>query len=215
MQKRGFIGPALIIAVAIVLIGAGILGAFYIGKKSPGPTATNPVVQASPTLDVTANWKTYSGSSIDFAFKYPENFQITSAEKGPNNPYDLTISISSPDSASEQMHITLFVTKNTQNLTLEKYLQELYAQPYHPGGNPSYTVEGIFKDFIGTNKPLPNSFSYIGNLGGAPSKTTFFAYKDKLYEFTLFVGTGAGSGKVAPTAEKIYDQILFTFKFTN
>ncbi|MEX2028469.1 MAG: hypothetical protein WD988_03175, partial [Candidatus Curtissbacteria bacterium] len=64
MQKlqKGFIVPVLIFAIAIVLIAGGLLGAFYFGKKSSGPTSTNPVVQqevvATPTpTDETSNWK--------------------------------------------------------------------------------------------------------------------------------------------------------------
>lgn len=78
MQKRGFILPLVIIIVATFIVGAG---AFYLGKKSPGSTATNPVVtsQNSPapslTPDETASWKTYSSDL--FTLKYPPKYYIS------------------------------------------------------------------------------------------------------------------------------------------
>ncbi len=75
-MKRGIIGPAIVVLVGILAL-AGLIGlAFYFGKKSSAPTTTSPVVQASPTPDETANWKTYTNTKYSFSFKYPANSKI-------------------------------------------------------------------------------------------------------------------------------------------
>ena len=95
MQKRGFIGPAVVVLVAILSI-AGLIGlGIYIGKKSSGPTATNPVVTqtASPSpADETTNWKTYKDANDGYSIKYPSDFtiQVESSKDRPGHS-DVTL----------------------------------------------------------------------------------------------------------------------------
>lgn len=40
----------------------------------PTPTPTLPVISPAPTLDPTANWKTYENTKLGFSFKYPNSY---------------------------------------------------------------------------------------------------------------------------------------------
>lgn len=193
----------------LVLITAIGSTAYFLNRNQ-----AKTVVQStpSPTPDPTANWKTYSDPSINFTFKYPQNFDAKLTKTDSNNR---TITISSPSmnpQSGDNFHINLTATKNVNNVSLIDYLREKYGQPTHPGGNPNFTIEGIFKDFKLTNIPLQDSYSYVGDFGGSGgTKISFFSSKDIFYTFTLIGGSGTGAG-YSQNAEKTYDQILSTFK---
>lgn len=211
-MKKGFAPILLIVGlVAVILLIAG--GAYYFGKRFSALTTTNPIVTQSPasSTNQTSTLQTYTNSSLGLTFQYPQGFAVTLNQTDANSQ---NITITSPATASDQMHITLTATKNTQNITLGNYLQALYGQPSHPGGNPAITVDGIFKDFKVVNTPIQNSYSYVGNFGGSQSKVLLFSNKDEFYSVALYGGTGAGAGYSAQS-EKTYDSILSTFKFTN
>ena len=76
-NSRGF---ALIILLFLVLIVAGIAGAYYLGtQKNPTSTPT-----PSPTSNETTNWKTFTSPEGDFTFKFPTSwvYQDDSAQGG-------------------------------------------------------------------------------------------------------------------------------------
>lgn len=161
----------IVIATILILVVITSLATFFLGaSKNNSPKISTqitptPTPTSTPTANPTANWKTYTGNNL--SFKYPQDFEITSNQDNSN------ITVGSSATASDQMHVSLNITKNTQNITLEKYLQNTYGQPTHPGGNPTITVDGIFKSFQITSIPLQNSYSYTGDFGGSQSKVFF------------------------------------------
>ncbi|MDO8487213.1 MAG: hypothetical protein Q7S45_02895 [Candidatus Curtissbacteria bacterium] len=81
MSKHGFVGPAVVILVALISIAGLIALGIYIGKKSSGPKATNPVVTVQtspvPSSDETENWKTYTMKDVKITFKYPPDWKMS------------------------------------------------------------------------------------------------------------------------------------------
>lgn len=63
--------------VALIIVGAG---AFYLGKQVTAPKLQSQTSQATlfptPTLDGTANWKTYSNDNYGYSLRYPDDFFI-------------------------------------------------------------------------------------------------------------------------------------------
>ncbi len=80
----------IIIAVLVVLV-AGV-GYFAFVKKSapvayqtPTPTVTTTVIKTtSPTVDPTANWKTYSNQTYGYEVKYPNNWKVSETDSQVN-----------------------------------------------------------------------------------------------------------------------------------
>lgn len=83
----------ILILAGIVLVIALVGGAYYLGKSatlksSPAPVVTSPASRdeqtpqpspsSSPSLDETANWKTYTSTKYGFTLKYPNDWEIKS-----------------------------------------------------------------------------------------------------------------------------------------
>ncbi|MEK7101453.1 MAG: hypothetical protein AAB860_00745 [Patescibacteria group bacterium] len=69
------------IVVGIVILGVGITGGLFLGKKLyPIPQilpTPSPISQATPTPDPTANWKTYTNDTYGFSFQYPPELLLS------------------------------------------------------------------------------------------------------------------------------------------
>jgi hypothetical protein len=71
-NKGKIIGGVLgILVFAGVVFGAYNLGQRQIQTSQPTPT---PIVEATPTPDPTADWKTYQNKNLNFEIKYPQNY---------------------------------------------------------------------------------------------------------------------------------------------
>ncbi len=89
MRQKGFIPILIVIIIAL----AAIAGAYYFGTKKgniiPTPTeapslvATNLPTQTTPTvkptIDPTANWKTFT-SKYGYSVKYPQNYSVKTGD---------------------------------------------------------------------------------------------------------------------------------------
>ena len=60
---------ALLSVLGLVLAGGLVFAGIQIGKKQALPVAVSPA--STPTIDPTANWKTYGNEKYKFTFKYP------------------------------------------------------------------------------------------------------------------------------------------------
>ena len=84
LAKEGFAMPLVLMAVAVVIVIAGVFTYFIITPKPvppggssiivPSPSATSPIQK-----DETANWKTYENKALGFSIKYPPNAKLTGA----------------------------------------------------------------------------------------------------------------------------------------
>lgn len=66
--------------IVVVLIVAGLFGAFYLGKTYGKPAVEQTPPTSSPTLstteDETANWKTYENTKYKYSFQYPAELKV-------------------------------------------------------------------------------------------------------------------------------------------
>ena len=228
--KRGIIGPALVIAVAVVLIAGGLFGAFYLGKKSSGPTAINPVVtqtQASPipspTTDLTANWQTYKADI--FEVKYPLNWYLNKADPKSIYPttdrlrnYDINVYTeaitkqkkNTPDGFSNLFgvdfatHPDVIKSKPT-NIVLIDYVKANVIDPTSKNFE-EITIDGFSAVMVTTkNSTITNLLNFY--------LETFILRSGQVYVIAGYVEHPIFTQEGITEFQKTYDQILSTFKF--
>ena len=87
-----------LIATFVLLVVISALGGFFLGKSlsqpktspppisqvSPTPSPENPITTPTPTIDPTANWKTYTSDQFNFQIKHPENMEVDCTNNAPN-----------------------------------------------------------------------------------------------------------------------------------
>jgi len=102
-----------LILTGILLLALGGVGGFLLGRQSLQPKSTTttqvtplpsetPVEErvtetpsAIPTLDPTAEWKTYENKKYKFSFSYPQSWQINTAQK--TNESEISLSNIAPE----------------------------------------------------------------------------------------------------------------------
>ncbi len=201
-MKKGFLSPAIVVLVGLLTLAGIISLAFYLGKKSPGPTNTNSVVQASPTADATANWKTYTAKT--FSVNYPNGWEIYSQY---NDNYGHGIVIRAP-----------YVQQTYQGVLIDRAIVTIQTPvAYGTGGNLIDTIpasasdceKNIFVADITVDGRRAKKYDYSCP---GPSKGTiiYIQNKDGLYSIAF---------EHLPLIDQSYhltfDQILSTFKFVN
>lgn len=168
----------------------------------------------------------YSNPKLDFTFSYPKSF-ITFVNDQNTVPVTyFSGSVRTPDVPINARGAGFdFQTydQNTMLVNISSYqnpnkleLLDFFGIVYNSKGvDGKTTLISILKGGITTtNIPLQNSYVFVGTLGETPSKRVFFAYKDKVYELTLFGGNNTGES-YTKEAEKIYDNIVNSIKFTH
>lgn len=192
-------GPKFFIAIVAILVVAGAAcGGIWWWANHP---LVSPHPVASPTLDPTADWKTYTNTEYGFEFKYPND---------------------------------LYTEENEYAFRLKSSPRELY-EIYDGGGARPEGVEG--KDWvrgytISVRKKDVNNISLISededyqviklnysnieayeiraDVPGTPP-----VYIKNPHIPNSFIEMGYGNGlENSNEAEKVFDQILSTFKFT-
>ncbi len=224
MQKRGFIGPAVVILLVVLLSIAGLIGlGVYISKKSPGPTATNPVVTQTPTNE-TASWKTYSASELDqsqgfnYSIKYPPNWfaNTTGGGSGAANVLLSPVQQSSVSMISPCIRVVNFTwpAKKTTNDTLQDVSNGANSgQTYDANHNLVAITTDISTENITLNgvMGIKKTIKEYNNNGvlttkvfldGGPAKK--LNGQENIYSFE----------SCPNTQDQTFNQILSTFKFT-
>lgn len=67
------------IVVGVIILGIGITGGLFLSKQlypTPQITPTPSPISQPPTLDPTANWKTYTNVSDGYLLKYPNDWIV-------------------------------------------------------------------------------------------------------------------------------------------
>lgn len=217
MSKRGIIGPAVVILVGLFVVAGLIALGISIGKKSSVPTSSNSVVTAevspvpSPTLDKTANWKTYSVAN-QFELKYPiDQYSVVSGQTNLDYAYPGQLIVQPNDSfiqtaGSNIYRVTITPIVNKNHLTLSN-VDTLLGVDNSNNQFPAVqiTVGGI------------KAVSY-NNVPGQVDRTEIYVIRQNqsypdgiIYNFTLRTLNGA---KASITNETTIQNILSTFKFT-
>jgi len=201
--KIWFIFGLVIIAVisfVIVKQGCWIVGKFYF-KSTCESTSYS-------TQNETANWKTYRNNEYGFEFKYPKDYVIKSDTN--------TISIGNDNYASLYV---ISLTNNVSNISPDKYIEELRQKG----------VEEHYAPIVSSSKKIAvNNVNGIDAVlvaaMGVPERNIFLPLKDKLLNFSYFLGESAnyvleeyfrGNQNEFEQYLKNGDFILSTFKFTN
>lgn len=214
MQKRGFIGPAVVILVAILSI-AGLIGlGMYIGKKSSGSTATNPVVTASPTVSVdpaTANWKTYTNTADNYTIKYLSSWNFV--ELMGTNGHKRVAFGQGVTNTSEDRNTRLWIIIQIpgENGSIVKSARDfLQSSLSGDKSSPSFQSGQINNVTIGGVQGYKLTDSFKDNLGTVRTNVVIAVDNNNLiYEF------GGGSYIFGESNTSEFNQMISTFKFTN
>lgn len=157
-------------------------------------------------------------SDLEYLKKYPEysaayknevfSSQFSNRKSGEPIPTDL-----SPEESTkymeDSMYINLRVNENPDKLSLKNYLSSTSQNLSVDGKTTAWQIiEPLLKP---TNVPVEGSLEFVGTAGETPSKNVYFAYKDKVYHFSLTGGFGTGQN-YSPAAEKVFDQIIQSIK---
>ncbi|MBI2338360.1 hypothetical protein HYU95_04215 [Candidatus Daviesbacteria bacterium] len=86
-SQKGIAASYIVIGILVL---AGLVGAYYLGKQNTPPPENKPIVSesqkpspaTSATQDETANWKTYTDEKIGFKIKYPDNWEYAELKAG-------------------------------------------------------------------------------------------------------------------------------------
>lgn len=205
---------------AVAFLAIGLAGGYFLfaNKAQPTNTVTNTpnqvvqasptVMQPSPTVDETANWKTYSNSTLNISFKYPQDWYDSDTKQTATSVLLDTKPIVIPD-ATDGFITKIFIGLNecTNTVTNKKYPCAKTIPE---------AVEGIKNLLVTTS--IETSAVTIDNVQGAEIsgitkpdqprgdryiKNIYFPHGEYLLEFQL-------NDK---TAEKTFEQILATLKF--
>lgn len=199
MNQKGFVNIALIVVFVAIVVGA--VGYFTFVKKSepvaqqPAPTQTttptkNPVSPTpTPTpKDETANWKNTTNASLGYSVKYPTGWKAETNS--------LSTALTNLSNSEQVIMIELNSTNaNPNQLSINEWLKtQQWPDP----------------------KPISEQFKSIAAIGGVSavehSQTgTVYFTKDT----NVFAVNNGISFNRKIVDEKLFLQILSTFKFTN
>lgn len=218
-MQKGFVG---IIILVVVLILAGLGGAYYFSKSQVSkPQIQNStiisqtpqsIISASPApagTGETANWKTYVSEDKTFSFKYPPNGEVQSFSTDPQV-------IINNNSNAPYFYLTVEITGNPKNLTsrqvLENEVLELREDKNMPGDTgkslANYRQSTITDYRSGVTQGTSMRWGQDGD--SVSDALEVVAVKDsKIYKFSIHDGNGA----VEEYQKALLNQILSTFKF--
>lgn len=194
-------------------------------QSLPTPTAGQKTSQIIPLSTV---WQmgttTYTNPKLGISFEYPKVFTVDVADVSSDVTFSMRIN--SQDIPIEQrvepgfdwtaydknaMTIEIVQDDNSSNQTLDTFLSSAYVGPGVDGKTPVINI--LKRGLIASSAPVPGSYVFTGTLGETPSKIYYFMNKDKIYSITLWGGHNAGN-LYSKDAEKVFDQIISSIKFT-
>lgn len=204
-----------IAAVAIIGIGAYILGTKQSWPIAQNTVQTTPIPSATP-IDETANWKTYNEKTYKFLVKYPDDWIFKTYYLDERKEYD--------EKYLEDILIVNFKNKKT---TREFELNTpgliniaiIYIKP-------NVSFEDIIsheKNSYGDIYPKPLLiFDDKVSVNGIQAHKFTYKYSDNTYNIVYVPRENGSIYKIGGSVlnedfslqEKFLDQILSTFKFT-
>lgn len=193
-NKQGFVPVLIILALAIL----GLVAYFGYSYLNPKEIATvpTPVVSEKPTVDETANWKTYVNKIHNIEFKYPSSWRL--------------------ENKNDQIEINaeLALTKNLAKIMISLNMDGIGGVGQNLSGEP-LSLSGIsYFKYKSEIDYRPTKSEVIGITDSLTQSLGFFNYKNRTYSIKLeYPITISQSEKQNLNAE--FDKILYTFKFTN
>lgn len=202
-MQKGFSG---IIILIVILILAGLAGAYYFGKTQvPKPQPQTIIPSSSP--DETANWKTYTNNKYKYQFKYPPAWEQTLVEcSGPDTTACLDMQ---QFSLNNEVRLEVY-------LELERWTDGKFN---YPGYN---FLNSVTYNNIPMTIQASNMAGSYGNAGINPFLDLIadFFNLDKTVHFSVSFRWPVPTVTAKPTQDEIqqnlikFNQILSTFKFT-
>lgn len=193
--------------ILIVLILAFLVGGYLVYQKQPKPTpspsapsTTSYTPQPSP-VNETANWKIYTSNKYRFSFKYNPDWKLTEQTNGADVTNNTTTV-----GLNHYFDISIKVSDNINHKTAEEFINSSNIT----------TASNVSKNPFSGSKKYTNGFinGIIANWSNGDDNLVevVHATEIKIYEFKLLAGPNTGT---LPNEEdqKIFDQILSTFKF--
>lgn len=81
VNRKGNILLVLLVIVAVLAIGAAGFWWWTSSAKAPTGQAETRPKEVTPSVDETANWKTYTNTENGVSFRYPDNFRIKNVDR--------------------------------------------------------------------------------------------------------------------------------------
>jgi hypothetical protein len=221
-KKKVLIGLSILVISVILFIVFNIVNINYLGigiNDHKLPQLKQATSIPSQTPDPTANWKTYNSSAESYQIKYPSNWVLIEAGKTHSDSgaarYDLNeiggekeiqkISLAYSDSDLTLFEIAVFA--NSSNLTIDEIVKK-DTKPYPTEVPPNSKEVVRMLKVDGINAVQYSIFGFDRQIS-----VIAFTKNRKVYRITF-----DESNVNDPDFEKnnkIYEQILSTFKFTN
>lgn len=180
----------LLIVFLLILLGAGGTYLALNSKPKPQPIVSKPTPTSAPTPiptgDPAANWKTYTGKVLSIKFQVPKDWEVSEQEGGYLNYGDYG-----------KINTTITAKDPKRSFSIIKNFFGGFA------GLDLIEERGIY---VGSEKAKA---SYLRESSGYSQIQIRFtdSYKNYLIIY--------GYGKTDSEADKIFNQILSTFQFTN
>lgn len=169
--------------------------------KTQETTDSSSVSTQQPTLDPTADWKTYANTNLGFQIRYPDSVEITNEDSN-----TVLVKWNSSD-------VTLFtVSRNLIDLSEYKKCVEILPDPVPEDLYPCY-IETTDRydikkvDRLGEVLVIDIETAYWGT-----DRSERIIRKASNPEIEILQGHGAGYD---PKGETLFAEILSTFKFTS
>jgi hypothetical protein len=119
------------VAVALLILSAFAIGAYYLGLKAKTTPTPTPSPTASPTVAPTSSpmssWKTYSDTEGGFSFKYPSEIDLRQ-EVGESVVLSLWGPSQKEDTEFYDGLYLSFKTEDSEGLTLENFVTQRVSE---------------------------------------------------------------------------------------
>ncbi len=188
MSQKGF--AHILLVTVLILVGIGIVGYFAYKK---GQISTAPTSSSAPTIDETANWKTYRNDFI--TFKYPPNLK-EETDTTKEGSYMSTLSFKSEDGI---YRLILFFGLNMDSKPEE--LME-FIDRFSSNGGDKIKVDG-----------QPAAVSQINTPDYPATITSYILSRDNRSHISVTLAVYSEDDRILINAKSTFDQILSTFKF--
>ena len=215
VKSKPWLKPLLFSILGIVLAAGLVFAGYKFGQRSiypepvEGPTPT-PIVEATPTPDPTAGWKTYIDTAYNYSIKYPSDWYHRptptegfggAATFANYNPEEVTKEVGLPvpgDKIKVEIGVSIHGLKSGQ--TFKEWLDEKEREE---GITQPETIS-YSKIIVGENIDATQKIATV--FGGTRIQTIYFTRDSKVY----FI---SGSSSSLTAFKDTLNLMLSTFKF--